>query len=247
MNVTRPRPAAARCAAILLLAAAPPAAPAAPQPPFRAQYVLGAAGFDVGTAEVHGRAAGDGRLRVDAHADGSGLVGVLFGRLGAASFTVAAGEDGDRPLAFAIRVDAPFDAAVALDYDWPHGRLHVNYNGSTREDRLDPDTGDPFALMLALGDARRAGRPAPNFWHTPDHEGLRRYTIVRAGDETLATPLGPLATERYDCIREPRPGEDTLRIVVWLAPGLDWLPAQGSRLRNGSEKARFRLAAWARE
>lgn len=220
---------------------------AAPQPPFRAQYVLAAAGFDVGSAEVHGQAAGDGRLLVDARADGSGVVGVLFGELGRARFTVAATADGDRPLDFHIRVDAPFDAEVTLAYDWSRARLHVDYDGKTREDALAAGTGDPFALMLALGDARRSGRPTPNFWQTPDREGLRRYTLLRGADETLDTPLGPLAAERYDCIREPRAGEDTLRIVIWLAPTLDWLPAQGTRLRNGREKARFRLVAWNRD
>ena len=222
-------------------------APAAPQPPFRAQYVIGAAGFEVGTAEVHGRAGDDGRLQVEARADGSSVVGLLFGELGTARFTVEQRPDGDRPLGFTIRVDSPFDAEVALAYDWARGRLRVDYNGERREDTLAADTGDPFALMLALGDARRSGRPPPNFWQTPDREGLRRYSVVRGADETLATPLGPLAAERYDCIRVPRAGEDTLRIVVWLAPSLDWLPVQGTRLRNGSEKARFRLAAWARE
>lgn len=244
------KPRACRCAARLAglgLTLVAATAAAAPQPPFRAQYVIGAAGFDVGTAEIHGRAGGDGRLQVDARADGSGVVGFLFGELGTARFMVEQRPDGDRPLGFRIRVDSPFDAEVALAYDWAHGRLHVDYNGTRREDTLAADTGDPFALMLALGDARRAGRPPPNFWQTPDHEGLRRYSVVRGADETLESPLGPLAAERYDCIRVPRSGEDTLRIVVWLAPALDWLPVQGSRLRNGNEKARFRLAAWARE
>ena len=46
----------------LLLLGLAPATEAAPQVPFRAHYVLGAAGFNVGTAEVHGRLDAQGRL-----------------------------------------------------------------------------------------------------------------------------------------------------------------------------------------
>jgi len=231
----------------LLLLGLAPATEAAPQVPFRAHYVLGAAGFNVGTAEVHGRLDAQGRLLVTARADGTGLVGLLLGKLGDARFLVEHDAAGDRPLDFAIRVDSPFDARVVVHYDWAQRQLDVDYNGSERHDALDAFTGDPFALMLAIGDARRTGREPPNFWQTPDHEGLRRYSIVRQGVERIDTGRGPLLTERYDCVRELREGEDTLRIVIWLAPELDWLPASGSRLRAGREKARFTLSDWARE
>lgn len=234
---------ALRALAAGVLLALGAAAQAAPQAPFAAHYVLSTLGFDVGTAEVIGTPRADGGLRVVARAAGLGIVHALFGELGEARFEIGRRGDESRVERFAIRVEPPFDSHAELDYGWDSGVLQVLYNGSRRRDPLDAATGDPFALMLAIGDARRAGRLPPQHWRVPDDEALRDYAVQMLGEETVSTPFGSLRAERYESVRSDK---GRVRIVVWLAPELDWLPVLGTRVRDGREKARFTLTAYSR-
>lgn len=50
------------------------------------------------------------------------------------------------------------------------------------------------------------------------------FTFTLAGQETIDTPLGRIAT--WHLVRPPKPGSYNSRLELWLAPGYGWYPVQ---------------------
>lgn len=105
---------------------------------------------------------------------------------------------------------------------------------------VQPGTLDKLAVQMKLRADVRAlvaqGTPGPLVYHIAENGRLKRFEFELFGEETIETPMGPLATVKLRRVR----AEDSKReTVFWLAPKHDFvLVKMFQRERNGT---RFEL------
>jgi hypothetical protein len=112
----------------------------------------------------------------------------------------------------------------------------ITFSRSERSVALAPGAQDRASLQFQLAGIARADiaqLAAGVEVQVGGERDASPYTFVLAGEETLDTPIGRLATWRLT--RAPRAGSYSARIDIWLAPQYGWLPVQVRSLEaNGA-------------
>ncbi|MHB0972730.1 MAG: DUF3108 domain-containing protein [Thiobacillus sp.] len=129
---------------------------------------------------------------------------------------------GLRPTQFRhARSDAPNKLATAR-LDWKQRSIAYQYKGELRRvSGLRPGAQDQLSQLYQFMFAPRL--PADYSVQVVSGRDLNDYHYARSDGGTLRTPLGALATQRYQRITQ-KPDEKA--ITVWVAPARNNLPVQ---------------------
>lgn len=116
-------------------------------------------------------------------------------------------------------------AETATHFDPAAGR--ITFSRSERSVALMGGAQDRASLQFQLAGIARADSAQLSAGveiQVGSERDATPYAFVLAGEETIDTPIGRLATWRLT--RAPRPGSYSARLDIWLAPQHDWLPVQ---------------------
>ena len=129
---------------------------------------------------------------------------------------------GLRPTQFQhARSDAPHKLATAR-LDWKQGSIAWQYKGkSWTADNLQAGTQDQLSQLYQFMFA--SSLPADYSLQVVSGRDLNDYRYARTDGGAIQTPLGSLATQRYERITQ-KPDEKS--ITVWVAPAHNNLPVQ---------------------
>jgi uncharacterized protein DUF3108 len=116
---------------------------------------------------------------------------------------------------------------VDVRYDWDKGRITGVYEGTPVDLPLAPgvqdDSSVQVAMMVELLQAR-----TPEHFSLLDKNSVREYRYARAGEETLKTPLGDVATVMYSSQRANSPHVNR----YWCAPARGYVPLRVQQKRG---------------
>lgn len=204
---------------------------AAPPTTVMASYDVLKDGFHVATAnEVFER--GDGKYRVVSEQTPAGLL-ALFVRtrikvISSGNVTAA----GLRPERFEYgRLD---DASknVSARFDWPAGILRMTFDGRSETAPLAAGTQDRLSVMYQFMFLPRERLRDLAFQMTSNGKKIENYRYQLAGEETLDTPLGKLAT--LHLVKQREAGDNG--VEIWLSPSHHMFPVKLLIVENDGSK-----------
>ncbi|MCZ8253328.1 MAG: DUF3108 domain-containing protein [Hylemonella sp.] len=112
--------------------------------------------------------------------------------------------------------------------EFDHAQAQVRFSEGAPAAALSAGTQDPLSVFMQLASqlASQPGLYPPGTELALQVAGLRgidTWRLVIGAEETLTLPGGELLTRKLSRVVE---GKDDLRVDVWLAPALNWLPAR---------------------
>lgn len=126
--------------------------------------------------------------------------------------------------------------SYALAFNPADDAIHVTGGEQSSTLPYAADLLDRGSLQVALmRDAAACTMPGP--YRYVDDGGVRTYEYERLDDMATETGMGTLAAVRFAQEREG----SSRRTVLWLAPGLAYLPARIEQIRDGEVETVFTL------
>lgn len=230
------------CLAMLLALAGFDAAATAPRlSPFVADYALSYGSMNVGSSRFE-LEPGDapGRWVFRSRSDAQGLARLIApGTLVQTSWLAVDG-GAVRPQRFLFDDgSARKKEDIDLAFDWQAGRVTGEAKGKLVDLAVPEGTQDPVSSQLAMMVALMSGRQ-PAGLPMVDGSGLRETEVTFKHRERITTPAGEFETVVYT---NQRPG--SRRVTwMWLAPELQYLPAQMEQLRDGKRAFYMQLTKY---
>ncbi|MDB5960270.1 MAG: hypothetical protein JWP59_1564, partial [Massilia sp.] len=124
--------------------------------------------------------------------------------------------------------------ADAVSFDWAAARASFSRSGASVA--VGRDGQDRASMLMRLAGIGLAGAHQLDGGielQVAGAEGVARVRFENLGEETLASPLGPLLTVHLrQQERAPQPGtagqpsKPAPRLEIWFAPALSWYPVQ---------------------
>ena len=223
---------------LLVLAAWPAQDPAAgPVPTYRATYDVFYERRRVGRSEfsvTHNRAADT--YRFESVSRLRGLFRLISPRplVELSEFNYRAGRI--RPLRYAYEDGTRRgDDSYRVDFDWETGVATTSAQARTIRSALVDGMLDRGSMQVAVMLDLQAS--APNAYTLVDADGVGVYEYAMDGEQSLDTPLGAIAAQKY--IQQRR--NSTRRTVIWVAETLNYLPIRIEQQRDGVTRAAFEL------
>lgn len=217
------------------------AAAETPLAPFVAEYDVRYGNMAVGSNRTElGRGTSPGYWFIESRSTASG-----FARLVASGTLVQRSDflcDGEAIRPQRYRFDDGSRRAsedVALDFDWPAGRVRGIAEGDPVDLAVEPGLQDA-ASMQAFVQAQLASGAEPGTVAMIERDFVKHYQYTRLGEERLRTALGELDTVVY---RSARVGRDR-ETLLWLAPGLGWVTVQAEQRRGGKRTFQTRIRSY---
>jgi hypothetical protein len=211
-----------------LLAAA--AAPAAELGPFTAEFSVKYSSLSVGGSRLElRRDTRPGRWVIESRADAAGFARLIAGGTLVQTSWIEVADGQVRPLRF--RFDDGMERAnedIALDFDWPGGRVTGTAKGEPVELPAVPNAQDPASMQLATMVALQNGRQ-PGQLSLVEGRRLKTYDFAFLRRERIETGAGAFDTLVY---QSSRPGSDRIT-QMWLAPELGYLAVRMEQHRRG--------------
>lgn len=221
---------AACCATAV--AAATTGAPAAGMRPFLGTYSVKYRGINAGTTEVELKRDSDGRYQYQSRANARGMFRAFFSDEITQTSWLEFGDSGIRPLRY--RADdgsEDTERDIALDFDWPGGRVTGVAEEKPVALSVEPGTHDAMSIQIAvINDLGRGGRP--HRYLMVDKDRVKEYRYILEGEATVKTLLGEIPTLVY---RAERTGSKRAT-RTWYAPSLGFIPVRAERLRDGKRE-----------
>ncbi|MGI4811768.1 MAG: DUF3108 domain-containing protein [Janthinobacterium lividum] len=105
----------------------------------------------------------------------------------------------------------------------------ITFSGGAAATSLPHGAQDRFSMVLQMsalvrGDPSRYQPGVTRQFFVADDDSGETWSIAAVGKESIQTQVGPMDTVHFT--RLPRHDGDQRKIDLWLAPGLDWLPAR---------------------
>lgn len=116
---------------------------------------------------------------------------------------------------------------VNVTYDWNAHRVTGVYEETPVDLPLTPGVQDDSSVQVAMMVELLAGR-TPERFSLLDKDSVREYLYKRDGEETLQTPLGPVATVIYSSQRKNSPHVNR----YWCAPERGYIPVRVQQKRG---------------
>lgn len=114
-----------------------------------------------------------------------------------------------------------------LQYDWEQGRVTGVYEDVKVNMPLQPGIQDDLSIQIALMVELLRGH-APDKFQLIDKNTVREYRYTREGEDTIATPFGPVQTVVYQARKAGSP-----RITrFWCAPARGYVPMKIEQKRD---------------
>lgn len=114
---------------------------------------------------------------------------------------------------------------TATHFGGPDGK--ITFSASERSYPMVPGAQDKATFLMqlaAIGRADSAQFASGVELFVGEEKDANPFGFVLVGQETINTPMGPLAT--WHLARPPRPGAYNSRLDIWLAPAHNWYPVQ---------------------
>lgn len=144
---------------------------------------------------------------------------------------------GLRPLSFSYDDGSrKSDADTTIEFDWDRGIATTTRKGMTQEVALMPGVLDRATLQVTLMMDMAAHRPTGPY-RLVDGDTLDLQNYELDGTETVDTPAGSFATERYVRRREG----SSRSTWIWAAPELSYLAVKIEQRRDGEARTAFVL------
>jgi Protein of unknown function (DUF3108) len=116
---------------------------------------------------------------------------------------------------------------VDVKYDWNQHHITGVYEQTPVDLPLTPGVQDDSSVQIAMMVELLAGR-TPQRFSLLDKDSVRDYLYTRDGEETLQTPLGPVATVIYSSQRKNSPHVNR----YWCAPDRGYIPMRVQQKRG---------------
>lgn len=223
IRIRKPGPCAALCAAGLLAGGVG----AGELRPHEASYAITWKGMTAGFTTMSLRQGEAGHWTYDSVTEPRGLFRMVTDGVRQHS-EMELTASGIRPLRYTgDDGSAKAERDIALRFDWERGRVSGTAEGKPVDEEIAPGTQDDLSVQVALTHALDNGG-MPTSFRTYGDRGAREYTYTREGTETLATPLGMIATIVFRSQRSGSPRNTR----YWCAPSLGYLPLRAQQRRN---------------
>ncbi|MGD8341392.1 MAG: DUF3108 domain-containing protein [Gammaproteobacteria bacterium] len=126
--------------------------------------------------------------------------------------------------------------SFSVEFDAAAGEARVSGPGGSGSYSFEPGLLDRGSLQVAL--MRDLGRcMAPGPYRYVDDDGITSYDYERLEDLETDTGMGTLETVRFSQHREG----SSRTTVLWLAPGMAYLPVRIEQIRGGEVETVFTL------
>jgi hypothetical protein len=236
--------------AALALAAAQAASPAAAaeQPgntelrPFSASYAFTWHGMRAGTATFTLRQLGPGDWLYESTTEPRGLFALVPAATARVTSRMSVGPEGVRPSHFEGTEGNNRVPDAVLDFDWSALRVRGHMKDDPVDMALHEGVQDDLSVMISLMQALSHGA-LPSGISLFDKGGIRDYAYLREGATTLATAIGPVATDIYRSQRGGSPRHN----VYWCAPQYGHVPLRAEQRRGEDLEWRMELISIERD
>jgi hypothetical protein len=152
-------------------------------------------------------------------------------------------DDGVRPLSYRADDGTPSAKRDAdVKFDWPEGRVTGTYEDTKVDMQVQPGLQDDLSIQIALMVELLQGG-VPGKLLLLDKNRIREYQYSRAGEETLATPIGTIPTVIYQSQKAGSP-----RVTrFWCAPSQGYVPLRVEQKRQGEVEWTMQILSVKRE
>lgn len=123
-------------------------------------------------------------------------------------------------------------------FDWERRIATTTASGGSMESTLIPGLLDRGSMQVAVM-LRMHGSNRPSSYQLLDEEGIRIYEYSADGEESLDTPVGAVATQKFI---QQRQGSSR-RTFLWIAEQLRYVPVRIEQQQNGETRAAFDLTS----
>jgi Protein of unknown function (DUF3108) len=131
---------------------------------------------------------------------------------------------------------------VNVQYDWAHEKATGVYEETPVDLHLTSGVQDDSSVQVALMVELLRGR-TPEHFLLLDKNSVREYRYKREGEETLATPVGAVATVIYSSQRANSPHVNR----YWCAPDRGYVPMRVEQKRGDEVQWTMEIRAFRRE
>jgi hypothetical protein len=164
--------------------------------PFQASYNLIWKGMTVGSASVQLEKTSDDTWTYTSNGEGRGI-GKLLSLQPKTVSVLRVTPTGVRPISYSVDDGSGNDKrTIKLRYDWDQHRVTGVYERTPVDLPLTPEVQDDASVQVALMASLLRGK-TPDRFSVIDNNSVREYHYARAGEETLKTPFGAVATTIY--------------------------------------------------
>ena len=132
--------------------------------------------------------------------------------------------------------------SIDLRYDWEARRVTGTYEENHVDLALTPEVQDDSSIQVALMAALLAGK-VPERFELIDKNSVREYRYQHAGEETLKTAIGTLATTVYTSRKAYSPRVNH----YWCAPGRGYIPVRVQQKRGDDVEWTMEIQSLKRE
>ncbi len=198
--------------------------------PFEAEYLLTRNGIGVGQTRIRFELAADGSYFHHVDTGPSAMVALVREDLILEQSRGRLEQGRPRPHNYLYRRSGGnIERELALDFDWPAGRVRMQGGPSGWSLEVPPDTLDKLIQQQVLSAELAAGAETVQF-QVADGGLLKTYSYQVLKRESVEIPMG-----RFDTLQvERRKGGKTSDYTLWIAPSLGWQPVRILRRYRGA-------------
>lgn len=216
---------------ILLLALASTSATAAAPaiPLYHATYAVNRNDLHIGNARFSLTREANGTYDYQSVTQASGLASLFFSDVITEISYFAVNANGLQPLLYSYTdTGHGHNRDQTIHFNWAKHTAESTQGDAHKSFPLKPGTYDRALAQLALSVDMAAGH-LPEEYRILDHGEFQNYRMQRTGEAQLKTPAGS-----YSTVKVARNDKKKNRVTTfWLAPGLDYLPAQMQQTEPG--------------
>jgi hypothetical protein len=198
-------------------------------PLYHASYAVSRNGFQIGTAEFSLTRNPDGSYSYRSITQPTGLAALFFSDVITESSQFALKDGRPESLRYDyIHSSNDHDRSEHIRFNWDKHNADSSEGKKHKTLAVEPGTYDRALAQFAVSLDMAAGKLA-DVYCVLDHDEINRYQMEREDDTKLRTPGGT-----YQVIKVARKDTRKKRITTfWLAPKLDYLPAQIEQIEPG--------------
>lgn len=184
---------------------------------------------------------GEGLFLYRSWVEPRGMLSFINRELTETSLLMLDGDGGVVPISYRRR-DGLSGRDSDMRFDPVAGKVHINYRGEQASTDWQPGIYDLLSLRLVLSNDLARDALQDVYRTIDDRSRIESVDVEIAGRETLATPLGELATIRLEYHSERR---DRL-FRLWLAPDMDGALVQLEQFEDGKLRGRLSIVEYRR-
>lgn len=211
--------------------------------PFEASYIWKWNGVTVAVSTLKLEPRGDETWAYSSRSEPRGLVSVFRSERPTQLSIVRVADEVVQPQSYKAEDGTKATNRDAdVKFDWAQGHASGTYEDTPIDMPLKPGVQDDLSVQLAMFVQLLKGKTPENI-SLINKNSVREYRYVREGDETITTPMGPIATVIY---RSEREGSSRVN-RYWCAPSKGYLPMRVEQKKRDSVEWTMEIQTLRRE